>query len=633
MATLHQAENTSGLGRAVPNAGSAKLSVTNESQNVASVAEVAEFVASSTVYFDPTLIPFWRRPHRNEQVSLLIGGLALQSLLGGQRPLVAMSRWVRDKRRIRLAWLRKLLRLKDPNGEDTLADLSYPIALAPPAEPNPLALVNTHIQHEQEEIGIAPSINDSCALLDATPESVDQDRHEIAFFLRYFSEEPARWMDVCSDHPYFSEQVVLLSSVCPLVRYAAVALAAKQLGYMKNPECAIRQTRNHRFMLQAFSESSLDFLCYGAKYYDKAIQILAQHLSHEERCTSQLSPYGVYQTGLTPQSNDLSVLGDHDSTATTLQVLAACILCQYEDLSATMRAWAGHLHGIYKLLRPYLSDTMNLPTAVHVPQPMKAMNAVFWFFALNDMLDAYVNKRNTRLDFRKIFIWRRMGLPLDDSGYLMPGYIDEAHAETILFKALIRLMCQLVNSDLGNSVEWNAINEQFDRWQAILPLSFSSGVSWPHFAGSDNAQQATPSELSAHESWFPKDACAISMAFYHMARMLLLIHRPVEAFLRQSQNNPDLLTAYHTLQQDLRRQAMEIIAIARGAPNSTVRKYLLQPLYVAGRCLADTGERQELLDILQQIDDDLGVFTDYRQKDLSEEWGIPYKPAEKDIVP
>ncbi|KAE8330429.1 hypothetical protein BDV39DRAFT_213142 [Aspergillus sergii] len=517
--------------------------------------------------------------------------------------------------------------------ENALVDLSYHVGLAPPAEPSPQALVNTSIQHEQEAAGSGPLTNDSCTLLNATPESVDRDRYEIAFFLRYFSEEPGRWMDVCCDHPYFSEQVVILSSICPLVRYAAVALAAKQLGYMKKPECVVRQTQNHKSMLQAFSESSLDFLWYGAKYYDKAIQILAQQLSREERSTSHLSPYGVYQTGLTPQSNDLSLLGDYDSTATTLQVLAACMLCQYEDLSATMRAWSGHLHGIYKLLRPYLSDTMNIPTAVHVPQPMKAINAVYWFFALNDMLDGYVNKRNTRLDFRKICMWRRMGLPLDDSGNLMPSYIDEAHAETILFKALIRLMCQLVNSDMGNSVEWNAINEQFDRWQAILPLSFSSTITWPPLAGSDVAQQATPSELFIHESWFPRDVCAISMAFYHMGRMLLLIHRPVEAFLRSSHNNPDLLTAYHTLQQDLRRHAMEILAIARGAPNSTVRKYLLQPLYVAGRCLADTGERQELLGILQQIDDDLGVFTDYRQKDLSEEWGIPYKPAEKDIVP
>jgi hypothetical protein len=224
-----------------------------------------------------------------------------------------------------------------------------------------------------------------------------------------------------------------------------------------------------------------------------------------------------------------------------------------------------------------------------------------------------------------------MGLPLDDSGYLMPDYIHGVDAESILFKALIRLMYQLVNSDLGNLVEWNAVNAQFDRWQAILPLTFSPAISWPPSA-EDDAQGAAPPQLFSHEAWFPRDVCALSMAFYNMARILLLVHRPLEVFLRNSQHNADLLSSYHSLQQSLRGHAIEIISIARGAPNSSVRKYLLQPLYVAGRCLADTGDREELLDILRQIDNDLGVFTDYRQKDLCEEWGIPYEPVTKNIV-
>lgn len=243
-----------------------------------------------------------------------------------------------------------------------------------------------------------------------------------------------------------------------------------------------------------------------------------------------------------------------------------------------------------------------------------------------------VNKRRTRLDFKKTILWRRMGLPLDNSGHLMPDHVHQAQAESILFKFLIRLMCQLVNSSLGNPTEWSAINEEFDRWRAILPLTFSS-ISWPPLPRKDDAQEAASPDLFSHEIWYARDVCALSMAFYNMARILLLIHRPLDVFLRSAQQNPDLLTTYHSFQQDLRSHAMEVISIARGAPNGTVRKYLLQPLYVAGRCLVDANDRQELLDILRQIDDDLGVFTDYRQRDLSEEWGIPYQPVEKNIVP
>lgn len=272
--------------------------------------------------------------------------------------------------------------------ENALAGLPPPVTLPPLAEPSPRAFISAHIQSEQNATEIRPSTDECRDLLNSTHVDDYQDRCEIAFFLRYFSEEPGRWMDICCDHPYFSEQVALLSSVCALVRYSAVALAAKQLGYMKHPESAIRQTRNHRRMMQAFADSNLDFLWYGAKYYDKAIQILAQQLSREDSSVSQCPPWGLVQPGLTPESNEISLFGDHDSTEITLQALAACILCQYEDVTATMRAWSGHLNGICRLLRPFLNDTVTLPTALHIPHPNKAMDAVYWFFALNDMLDA-----------------------------------------------------------------------------------------------------------------------------------------------------------------------------------------------------------------------------------------------------
>lgn len=225
-----------------------------------------------------------------------------------------------------------------------------------------------------------------------------------------------------------------------------------------------------------------------------------------------------------------------------------------------------------------------------------------------------------------------MGLPLDDSGHLMVEYVQETQTESIFFKFLVRLMCQLVNSDLGNPAEWSAINEEFDQWRDTLPVTFSS-ISWPTPHQWDGVQETASPSLMLDETWFPKDICALSMALYSMARILLLIHRPLEIFLQGAQQNSDLLNTCHSFQQDLRSHAMQVISIARGTPSSAVRKYLLQPLYVAGRCLTDPNDRQELLEILRQIDDDLGVFTDYCQKDISEEWGIPYQPVEKNIVP
>ncbi|OJJ77794.1 hypothetical protein ASPBRDRAFT_37038 [Aspergillus brasiliensis CBS 101740] len=519
-------------------------------------------------------------------------------------------------------------------GTTSMVELPPPDTLEPLAVPGPPAILSAHIQNEPDVAIVAPIAHGFSSLQNSTHEDNRRDRCEVAFFLRHFSEGPGQWMDVCCDHPYFSEQVPLLSPVCTLIRYSAVALAAKQLGYMKSPESSIRQTQSHRLMMQAFAGSNLDFLWYGAKYYDKAIQIFSKLLSREDQSVCQMSPRGSYQAGLpTPESNEFNLAAEYDNTGTTLQIIAACILCQYEDLSATMKAWSSHLDGTYRLLRSYLHETATPPAALPIPQPMKAMDAIYWFFAINDMLDAFVNKRRTRLESKDFSIWRKMGLPLDEDGKLMAHYVQEVHSESIFFKYLIWLMCQLVNSDLGNAVEWNAINEQFDHWQAILPAIFSSAIHWPPFSETDDAQDPAPIKITSHETWFPKDACALSMAFYNMARILLLIHRPLEALRQKVQHGADLLTTYHSLQHDLRGHAIEIISIARGAPNGTVRKYLIQPLYVAGRCLEDANERQELLSILRQIDEDLGVFTDYRQEDLSLEWGIPYHPIEKNIVP
>jgi len=160
------------------------------------------------------------------------------------------------------------------------------------------------------------------------------------FFLRYFAEGPGLWMDVfAGQHSYFSQHVVQLAHTSTLVRYAACAVAAKQLGQMKDPILKIRQTNCQRLMLRAFSKSRLDFLWYGAKYYEKAIQLLAKQLSHDDHSIPGLSPCCIYQTGLTPVSNDLSFHDEREEAASLFQIITACILCQYEDLSATMRAW------------------------------------------------------------------------------------------------------------------------------------------------------------------------------------------------------------------------------------------------------------------------------------------------------
>ncbi|KAJ0417280.1 hypothetical protein BJY00DRAFT_209952 [Aspergillus carlsbadensis] len=449
-----------------------------------------------------------------------------------------------------------------------------------------------------------------------------QDRCEIAFFLRHFSEGPGQWMDVCGDRSYFSQQVIQLSHWSPLLRYAACALGAKQLGQTRHPEAHIRQTNTQALMLKALIDTKVGFTWYGAKYYEKAIQLLAQQISHSENLSCSLSPNYIYGTGSTPQSGEFDIPRGHDEADAPFQILAACILCQYEDVNATLKAWSGHIDGIHRLLRPHLPDLVVFRVAKRIPQPEKALNAAFWFYVVNDMLNAFVMKRKTRVNTDDLGLWRKMGVPLDDHGNLATRSTD-SQLEGSLFKALVRMMCQLVNSELSDSGQWTILKGHFDRWQSTVPQSFYIPITWPPVVEPSTIQNV---DTFNREIWFASDISAITIAFYHMSRMILLINRPVDLFINQQE---DLLSAYNILQQELRQHALEIIPIMHAKPSETVQKYMLQPLYVAGRCLTDERERKSLLQILRNMADDFGLFTDDRIKDLCEEWGMPYNGIDR----
>ncbi|KAL4924830.1 uncharacterized protein BDV17DRAFT_203626 [Aspergillus undulatus] len=446
-----------------------------------------------------------------------------------------------------------------------------------------------------------------------------QDRCEIAFFLRHFAEGPGQWMDVCGGQSYFSQNAVTLSHWSPLVRYAACALGAKQLGQTRHPELQIRQTNTQSLMMKALIDTKLGFTWYGAKYYERAIQLLAKKLSKKDSTTYSSSPNCIYGLSLTPKSVDHNTPSEREGNSFPFQILAACILCQYEDVNATIRAWSGHLDGVFRLLRPHVGEPASFQISDPLPQPVRALDAVFWFVVVNDMLNAFVVRRKTRIDPDDLVIWRKMGLPLDDHGHSVTSPTSEAQLEIVLFKALVRIMCRLFNADLTDSTQWSLIDEEFDRWQGSVPSSFYIPITWPPVDASPTASF----DPFSRETWFASEVCAITLAFYHMARMILLANRPIDLSVRPRDSN-NLLGAYNTLQQDLRKHAVEIIPIMHAMPNETVQKYMLQPLYVAGRSLTDDKERGSLLQMLRDMGDDFGLFTDYRIQDLCEEWGIPY---------
>lgn len=212
-----------------------------------------------------------------------------------------------------------------------------------------------------------------------------------------------------------------------------------------------------------------------------------------------------------------------------------------------------------------------------------------------------------------------MGLPLDKNGQLAIQYIDQQNLQGVYLKALIRLLCKLINHDRGASSHWAHLDMEFSDWHRAFATDSCDSVTQLYPATREQTD-----ELELPEIWFGTETSAIAMGFYHMARILLLVNQPREQFLAmQLSESRDLLSVCNNLQRDLAQHAMGIVAIANGMPNQTVQKYLIQPLYFAGRCVSGTDERKIILQLLESIENRLGIFTGYRMVDLSQEWGVP----------
>lgn len=167
---------------------------------------------------------------------------------------------------------------------------------------------------------------------------------------------------------------------------------------------------------------------------------------------------------------------------------------------------------------------------------------------------------------------------------------------------------------------WTSLQYQFDLWYSLLPLSFQAGGVLSH-----QSSQDAYSSMFAEEAWFSSNACAVAIAHYHMARILLLILQPSSLSLMSGAGEGphfDLLHAYRSVQEQMRRHAKQIISISLGMPEDITLVYMIQPLYVSGRFLTDSSDRRRLVGILKSIDQTLGCSTEYRIRDLYDEWGV-----------
>ncbi|KAJ9664291.1 hypothetical protein H2201_005283 [Coniosporium apollinis] len=467
-------------------------------------------------------------------------------------------------------------------------------------------------------------------------------QHELAYLLRYFSEGPGLWMDLFDLGLYFSSYVPAKSLTNPLLKYAAVACAAKALGRIRGQKPTFGGNASYLARTEVFPDTlNVDWFHKATGYYDIALPLLREALQGQ-------APARSPEPADDPRNKRRRLSSLPPSRADSDEVLAAtAILSVYEFLDASGPEWSRHLNGAKSLLDIAKDGMMplQLPSPgnlhPHVTGLTKARKATFWNFARQDMLAAFIDRTRTRLDTEDLPVWRDAGLLLDDDGFIQAsnttrsGYPEGAGMirEDMTSNALIWLMSKLVNflaagedSPLvldrpGHGVSqktlleyWQHLYHQFRAWYDGLPITFKPCVE----IGPSRIGEA---ETTIPETWYSIPMCASTMQSYHMAQVQLLINKPHESTQKDGLSVYDRAKSYSDSVLESQRHSRQIVGIALSRPEASVRIHSVQPLYTAGQLLLEESERRLVLKLLRDIEKDTGWATEYRVRHLLEKWG------------
>ncbi|KAL8939308.1 MAG: hypothetical protein Q9216_003426 [Gyalolechia sp. 2 TL-2023] len=370
--------------------------------------------------------------------------------------------------------------------------------------------------------------------------------------------------------------------------------------------------------------------------------------------------------------------GSAHSTASSDDLLAAtAILCEYESLDASNAAWAHHLSGTKSLLDVVEVGMVPMDssgTPFQRQRLSQARKATFWNFARQDLFAAYVHDCRTRLDTEDVALWRDAGLVLDDDNLVVPSNRPDlnvsggdAMREDMTGNALIWLVSKLVspiqifirvtqnrkyrsniplqmnllcvdetspdNTDQSQSLsaKWTRLSYEMEVWFNGLPETFMPSAILP----------VHPHDFSLTEVWSSIPVCAATIMTWHMAQVLMLVNKPPDVLLPPSfpssssssmphhhHHHPpkkptfsEKFNSYRHLGREITYHGRQILGICLARPSDGARIHALQPLFVAGQCLTDGGERRVVVDLLRAVERDLGWATEYRVRQLLREWG------------
>ncbi|KAK2783108.1 hypothetical protein FQN52_000449 [Onygenales sp. PD_12] len=481
--------------------------------------------------------------------------------------------------------------------------------------------------------------------------------HEIAFLTRYFVENIGPWLDLFDKDRFYTVYVPVQALECLLLKYSIAAVAAKHLGRLQGLRNSKPHWRSRPSIMEAYPDSHrVDWLYKAANYYYRTLSYLRHEMPQgwpgSALVDCELSRHGYSANGLplntmeTDLEHELSLISRRMKICRDEVIAATSILALYESIDASNDEWLQHLNGLKSLFNALKANppTANVPNDCGVDIfRTQGAKTVFWNFASQEYLAAYIHESLTRIDPEDYPSWRVAGLPIDDKGSILWHEVEDKNIDktvppaSLFSKILIWLLCRLTyvlySPDNETSVahgntqgpgenqnaRWRQIRAELDMWFQSLPKTLvpCARIEQPYVTGSGND---APYTSPFPEIYYSCTMVAAMMQNYYFARLLVLLYMPHEANNRKTSTPQARLKEHRQFTIEIESCCREVCGIALARPHCSVRVQMVQPLYLVGQCVDEELKRKVVIELLRGIQADLAWETEYRVKQLLELW-------------
>ncbi|UKZ69168.1 uncharacterized protein TrAtP1_010177 [Trichoderma atroviride] len=423
-----------------------------------------------------------------------------------------------------------------------------------------------------------------------------ESEQEIVFLLRHYVDNLAPWLGIFDEKCFFQTRIPRLVGTNPALKYAVAALSAKHLSHVggfRATNCGLRSTLALTEMYP--SAGHVDWAFKAANYYHQA-------------ATSSQQQSQLYDT-----------IGD--TSLLDVATASSAILTVYELIDSNYDEFHARIHDVKNKLARYPNDTSTTTTKSYFPpfkQPANpAALASYWLCMPNDLLHSYDQKRTPILNFKTSY----NNVESHDDAFGAESTSTSRTPWVRLFSLIINIIDQFTTTpSSGDRImknpernSWFYLWGALDNWHSRLDADFEP---YSHYTLSSHLTLPQgPQEPVFDEILFPTQVSAATLSYYHFARVLLLLAKPID------QSNPlTLLKDYRERLADIRDNCVKICGIAAGRPGGAARIHSIQPLILAGQCLEDARERRAVVQLLQDIESDTGWPIAAQVGRLQEEW-------------